>query len=189
MSSTRVDLRRTVTVRRAITVVLLTAAWCALWRAFSVANVASGLLVSSASLAVGVRSDTRGGVRILPLLRLLWLVSVDLVASTVTVVREVLTPTDHTDEAIVAVPIPKGSEHHLLLLFVAITVTPGTAVVASESDATIIYLHVLHADRVDSVIEHVRTIAEVANRALPHAQGAPADFDDGPVPPKQGATP
>ena len=32
---------------------------------------------------------------------------------------------------LIAVSIPAGGKHHLLLLFVAITVTPGTAVVAA----------------------------------------------------------
>ncbi len=31
---------------------------------------------------------------------------VDLVISTVTVAREILTPTDYTEEAIIAVPVP-----------------------------------------------------------------------------------
>lgn len=163
-------LRRSVTTRRLVTIALLVVAWCAMWGSFSPANVASGLVVSSAALVVGVRGDTSGGVRVGPLLRLIALVAVDMVSSTVAVVREVLTPTDHTDEAIIAVPVPPGSEHHLLLLFVAITVTPGTAVVAAERDATVIYLHVLHADKRDEVAAHVATLAEVANEALPHGR-------------------
>ena len=114
-----------------------------------------------------------------------WLVAVDLVGSTITVVREVLTPTDHTEEGIIAIPLPPGSSDHLLLLFVAITVTPGTAVVAADPERSILYLHVLHCDRRRFVVEHVHELADLAVRALPHpdhAPPAPAAADGGPAP-------
>ena len=57
--------------------------------------------------------------------------------------------------------------HHLLLLFVAITVTPGTAVVAAEADGSVLYLHVLDVDRRADVEAHTRGLAELACAALP----------------------
>jgi multicomponent Na+:H+ antiporter subunit E len=102
-----------------------------------------------------------------PLLQLIWLVAVDLVVSTAVVVREVLTPTDFTDEAIIAIPIPPAGRVHLFLSYVAITITPGTAVVAAEADASVVYLHVLHADRRDEVEAHVLQLFDLAERALP----------------------
>ncbi len=158
---------RALGLRRTFTAVGLVVAWCALWGSFSPANVLSGLLVASVALAVGVVGSGRGGVRIVPLARFAWLVVVDLVVSTATVVREVLTPTDHTEEGIIAVPLPPGCRQHLLLLYVAITVTPGTAVVAAESDGSVLYLHVLHCDRRDDVVAHVHRLAHLAIAALP----------------------
>lgn len=155
------------TIRRAITLLGLVGAWCALWGSVTAANVLSGVVVACVSLLFGSKASSGRGVRIGPLIQLTWLVFVDMIASTVTVVREVLTPTDYTDEAIIAIKLPPGGEHHLLLLFVAITVTPGTAVVAAESDSSVLYLHVLHADRRDAVEAHVRQLADVASRALP----------------------
>ncbi len=166
--SWREVVRRLWSVRRLLTVVGLTLAWCALWGSISVANVASGLAVSFVALLLGVGGSGRGGVRIVPLLQFTWLVAVDLVGSTITVVREVLTPTDHTEEGIIAIPLPPGSSDHLLLLFVAITVTPGTAVVAADPERSILYLHVLHCDRRRFVVEHVHELADLAVRALPH---------------------
>lgn len=157
---------RQITFRRAVSVTALTAAWCALWGSPSAANILSGLLVSSAAVTLGMPAR-RGGIRVVPLLQLIWLVAVDLVVSTAVVVREVLTPTDFTDEAIIAIPIPPGGRVHLFLSYVAITITPGTAVVAAEADASVIYLHVLHADRRDEVEEHVLTLFDLAERALP----------------------
>ncbi|MFK8023128.1 MAG: Na+/H+ antiporter subunit E [Ilumatobacter sp.] len=164
-SVTQRGLRGFFTVRRVAMIVALTAAWCALWGSASVANVASGVLVASvASLAGG---PAVGGVRIVPLMQLLWLVAVDLMVSTAVVAREVLTPTDYTDEAIVATEIPVEGRRHLLFLYIAITVTPGTAVVTADSDASTMYLHVLHGDRIDEVIEHVDLLAKVVARAFP----------------------
>lgn len=156
-----------VSVRRVLTVVALAAAWCALWGSFHIGNLLGGVVVATAALRLGTGRSRRGGVRLGPLARFAWLVLVDLVVSTATVVREVLTPTDRTDEGIVAIPLPAGARDHLLLLFVAITVTPGTAVVAAEEDASALYLHVLHCDRRDDVEAHVRHLAELACRALP----------------------
>lgn len=162
---------RAITVRRVAAVAGLVMGWCALWGEVSVANVLSGLVVGSAAMLVGVGGTGRGGVRVGPLLRFGWLVSLDTVVSTLSVVREVLTPIDHTEEAIIAVPVPPGSRRHFLLLYGAITVTPGSAVVAAEEDGTVLYVHILHRERRDAVTAHIGELADLANRALP----TPAD--------------
>lgn len=160
------------TLRRSLIVAGLVLAWCALWGSFSAANALSGLAASLVAMSGGLGGSGRGGVRILPLAHFCWLVAVDLAVSTATVVREVLTPTDHTEEGIIAVPVPSACRHHLLMLYVAITVTPGTAVVAAESDGSVLYLHVLHCDRRHDVEAHVHRLAELAIDALP--EPAPA---------------
>ena len=91
---------RPLTLRRMFTLVGLTLAWCALWGSFSVANVLSGVVVSMVALVVGVGGSGRGRIRLGPLLHFTAVVAVDMVASTAAVTREVLTPTDHTDEGI-----------------------------------------------------------------------------------------
>jgi multicomponent Na+:H+ antiporter subunit E len=155
------------TPRRLLTLALLVAAWCALWGAVSVANIASGTLVAVvATLFAGVDRNA-GGLRIVPLLHFLWLVFADLVVSTVQVAWEILTPTDHTDEAIIAVDPQIGSRSHFLMLVVAITVTPGTAVIDTDADTGRLYLHLLHADKAPEIEQHVRQLAALACRALP----------------------
>jgi multicomponent Na+:H+ antiporter subunit E len=129
--------------------------------------VLSGLTLAVVVLSLGIGTAGTGGIRPLPLLHLAWLVGTDLIVSTVTVAREVLTPTDHTEEAIIAVPLPPASRRHLLLLSSAVTVTPGTAVVDVDADATTLYVHVLYAARRPAVEAHVRELATVAARALP----------------------
>jgi multicomponent Na+:H+ antiporter subunit E len=166
--------------RRLLTLLLLVAAWSALWGAVSVANVLSGLIVAVAvTLAAGLEPG-RGRIRIVPLAHFLYLVAVDLVVATASVAWEILTPTDYTEEAILAVDTSAESRSHLLLLVVAITVTPGTAVVDVDVDTGRLYLHLLHADRAAGTAEHVRRLAALACRALP-VDPAPA-ADPGSVP-------
>ena len=161
------SVRTLLTPRRLLTLALLVGAWCALWGSVSIANVVSGTIVAiAATLFAGV-DRTAGGLRILPLLRFVWLVAVDLVVSTVQVAWEILTPTDYTDEAIIAVDTTIESRSHFLMLVVAITVTPGTAVIDSDGDTGRLYLHVLHAEKAPEIEQHVRQLAELACRALP----------------------
>ena len=155
-------------LRQLIAYGLLLAAWCVLWGRVSVANVVSGLAVvaavAAAHLGTGERSDR---IRIVPLLRFAWLVAVDLVVSTVNVARGVLTPTDYTSEAIIAVPVPTETRSHLLLLVIAVTLTPGTAVVDADPDSGTLYLHLLHHERRAAVTAHVEELAALACRGLP----------------------
>lgn len=155
------------TIKRVITLVALTAAWCGLWQDVSIANVAAGLFIAVGISASGIGLRCRGGVKLGPLAKLMWLVSVDLVRSTVGVAREILTPTDHTEESIIAVALPPASRDHLLLLVVAITLTPGTAVVDADPNTGTLYLHLLHHDRHKETVEHVNELARLACEALP----------------------
>lgn len=159
--------RSTLSVRRLVTIVALTLAWCGLWQTLSIANVLSGIAISLIVLSSGVGTTGRGGVRVLPLLHLLWVVFVDLVVSTIDVAKEVATPGDSTQEAIIAVEIPSHARHHLLLLIVAVTLTPGTAVVDADPDTGTLYLHLLKYGQADSIRSHVAKIAELADQALP----------------------
>lgn len=158
---------RVLTLRRGLTATTLVFAWCALWGNVSWANIGSGIVVAAAVIATGYGTPGRGAVRLVPLVRFGALVAADLVASTANVAREILTPTDYTDEAIVAVTVPTETRTHLLLLIVAITVTPGTAVVDADPDTGTLYLHLLHHKRRDTTATHVRRLAELACAGLP----------------------
>ncbi len=155
------------TTRRFVMIVVFTAAWCGLWRDLSFANVASGAVLSTLILALGLGTAGQGGVNFGALVRLSWLVIVDLVQSTKSVAYEVLTPTDYTEESVIAVKVPKSTRNHLLLLTVAITLTPGTAVVDADPETCTLYLHVLHHDRTVETVAHVEQLARLAREALP----------------------
>ena len=160
---------RRITLRRVVTLAALVFAWCALWGEVSPANLLSGVVVALGVLAAGVGTAGRGRVRLGPLASFGGLVAVDLVKSTFSVAKEILTPTDRTDEAIVAVRVPTDTRTHLLLLIVAVTVTPGTAVVDADPATGTLFLHLLQPGRRDVPEAHVRELAELACRALPTA--------------------
>lgn len=159
---------RRIRIRHVLTGMLLVAAWCALWGSFSIANLASGTAIAALVLGAGIGSECRGGVRMVPLMRLGALVFVDLVRSTASVASSVVAREDRVDEAIIAVELPVAARRHLLLMVCAVTVTPGTAVVDADPDDGTLYLHVLHADQIDEVRRHVEQLAELADQALPY---------------------
>ena len=165
--SVTATLRELVMPRRLVTLALLVAAWCALWGGISVANVLAGVVVAIAVTLVAGVQPGHGRIRMVPLLHFVWLVTLDLVSSMVSVAWEILTPTDYTDEAIIAVDTQVESRSHLLMLVVAITVTPGTAVVDTDADTGRFYLHLLHADKADVIVAHVQRLADLACRASP----------------------
>ena len=153
--------------RRIVTMILLVGAWCALWGEVSVANLAAGLVLASAILALGIGPSLHGRIVLRPLLRFARLVVGDLVKSTLSVAYEVLTPTDRTRESVISVEVGHETRRHLLLMVVAVTVTPGTAVVDADFDSGTLYLHLLDHRRRDEVEAHVRELARLACAGLP----------------------
>jgi len=151
--------------RRAATVVALVLAWCALWGEITIANLLAGLFVSCAVMASGVGTANGGSFRLVPLIRLAGIIAVDLVVSTIGVAQEIIIPADQTNEAIIAVTVGREARKHFLLLVVAITVTPGTAVVDADPDTGTLYLHLLHAERRDAVADHVRQLDDCISAA------------------------
>lgn len=154
-------------LRRIISTLTLTTAWCFLWGDVSFANAASGLAISAVATTPKIHTPGLGTIRFGPLIRLGALIALDLVKSTIEVAGEILTPTDHTDESIIKVSLPQSSRNHLLLIVSAITLTPGTAVVDADVDTGEVYLHLLHNRNRNATIEHVHVLAELAARALP----------------------
>ncbi len=153
--------------RRLTTIAVLTMVWCGLWGQVSTANLLAGFAIAVAITASGVGTAGSGRIRPWLLVRLAGVVSVDLVKSTINVATEIITPTDSTDESIIAVQVPAASRDHLLLLVIAVTVTPGTAVVDTDPETGTLYLHLLHAKRQAETVDHVHQLAELACAALP----------------------
>lgn len=155
--------RRRVTSGRLPGAIALVALWCALWGSWSPVTVATGFVLAAAAGAIGWGVPAVR-VRPVPLLRLAGVVLVDLVRSTWVVATEVLTPTDRTDEAIVRIDADVAAGVHRFVLAVAITLTPGTAVVGCEEGC--LDVHLLHRERADDVVRHVHELVELVESAF-----------------------
>ncbi len=155
--------------RRLVNIIILTLVWCGLWQDISAANLLAGLAIAVGATSARLGPPSRGGIDPVALVKLWVLVAVDLVRSTISVASEILTPTDHTEEAIVAVTVPHENRQHLLLLTIAITLTPGTAVVDSDPDTGTLYLHLLHQAKREETVAHAQRLVQLACKALPTA--------------------
>jgi len=166
--------RPQITIRRVALVVVLAAAWCGLWREISLANVISGLVLAFAATTPTVMTTLDRPIHFVALGRCIGIVLVDLVKSTLTVIHEVLTPTDYTDECTIEVDVGPTGIKHLFLLVVTVTLTPGTAVVDADAESGTLLLHLLHADSAPEVRQHVDRLVRVAEQALPTSDPEPS---------------
>lgn len=146
---------------------LLVFVWCALWGEASIANVASGVVLAATIQVSGIGSLPFGGLRLVPLARFAGLVVVDLFVSSWVVLRDVLATADGTAESIFAVDVGVEGRAHLLLLTLAVTVTPGTAIVDTDPDRCLLYVHTLHDERRAADIALIHALVALACEALP----------------------
>lgn len=167
--------RRLWAVRPMITMTALFLAWLALWGQATVGLVLLGLIVVVGVEMAAVGTAGIGKVRPIALLELIGVVVLDLIKATWTVTREIITPGDQTAEGIIAVELPTASREHFLLFTIAITVTPGTAVVDADPATGTMYIHMLYMDDWEATAEHLRRLADLADRAIPVS--VPADDD------------
>lgn len=159
--------RRTGVDGRVVAVPSVVFMWCALWRDVSVANVASGLLVALVIVLGRPPVAPRRRIRPVAALGFVALVAWDLIRSTATVVAEILTPTDRTSERLLPVHLAAEHAHVQHLVLVAVTLTPGTAVVESDTTSRMLLLHLLHGTRAPATAAHVSRLARRAAAAFP----------------------
>ncbi|MEM9132472.1 MAG: Na+/H+ antiporter subunit E [Actinomycetota bacterium] len=166
-------LRAIATPRGAATVVAVTLMWCGLWREISVANVLAGLAVAVAIMASGMGPAATGRLNVIALVKLFAVITIDLIKATWTVAFETITPGNNTQESVIAVALPPGHRRYGLLLTIAITITPGTAVVDISEDGSIVYLHLLYHESRDDTVAHTLRLARMAAEAWPEPDPAP----------------
>lgn len=151
--------------------------WLVLWRDASPANLASGLVVGLAVVAVFPLRPARASDHTVRPLRLVvslgyfaWL----LVVSNLVVARQILTPRDRVWTGIVAVPVPPGSDLVTTIVANAITLTPGTLTLEVERDPPVLYVHVLQVYDIEQVRRDIRTILTLVVRAIGSADAVRA---------------
>ena len=153
-----------------VRLMLLTAAWCALWGEVSFANLLSGFVVSLIVNLSGNKLLPNESINLFEMVRFLRLVFIDLIVSTFEVIKTILKGNKREDEAIIAVKLLPENQTHLYIIVLVVTLTPGTAVVDLDSKGSTIYLHLLDKSQAQSVKEHVYELADTARKAFPDSK-------------------
>jgi multicomponent Na+:H+ antiporter subunit E len=152
--------------------VWLTLVWVGLWGSVTVANVLGGLAVAVLLLLL-LRpgpADAPAVVDPLALLRFVVRFFVDLVVSSLQVVRLVLRPRIELRQSVVSVRVPDASDTLLTLLADAISLTPGTLTIDVDRGSSTLYVHALDTgegpEAVRTLREGLRDQATAAVRAV-----------------------
>lgn len=151
-------------MNRVVGVMGLTIVWCVLWGDLSAANIASGFVVSGVLVLAGVLPRCRRGFRPVPFVRLLAVIAADLVASTVRVGREALSGR-RIDDGVMWIDLPREARGLEAFLVIAVTLTPGTAVIDVNPSEGRLAVHVL--DRHRPPAHHILGLAGLAAAAFP----------------------
>lgn len=160
-------------IRRIGVVVVLVGVWVALWGELTVANVASGVAVAAATLALVPleRPEVAGRLRPWPAARFGGYFARQLLVANAEVAWEVVTPGNRDNEGIIAVRYPASCTPTVLMVIVnAIGLTPGTIVVDIDDASSTLFVHVLHLDDAE---ESRADLLELERRAI-EAFGAPS---------------
>jgi multicomponent Na+:H+ antiporter subunit E len=156
-------------------VVWLTALWVMLWNDVSVANVASGVVLSIVLLAAnrlpfaaGATSGSDHRLRISPLHFAYFIVYVvvQLVRSNLSLARKILTRTNTVNAGVIAVPMCTSGEMTMLVMSNVITLTPGTITIEAKGSPAVLYVNVLHLDDVEQVRGELHQLESVCVRAF-----------------------
>lgn len=158
-----------------VLLVWLTVVWVALWGSLTAANVLGGLLLATLlllllPLPVVAR---QGGVRPVALVRFLGVFLWELVAASLTVVRQVLDPRHALRQAVVAVPVVGTSDRVLTLLANAVSLTPGTLALEVDKPRGVLYVHVLDIGPGEGAVDDVRRSIVRLERLALLALGTP----------------
>lgn len=127
-------------------VVFLTLIWCGFSGNFGWLNILLGALVASVCYWV-IPADHYAPytIRVLPLLRLLLTVLIELIKSSLIVAWEVITPGDRAQPSIIEVPLSCEHEIERTVLANLISLTPGTLSIDLSPDKSLLTVHVMFA--------------------------------------------
>jgi multicomponent Na+:H+ antiporter subunit E len=148
-------------------VVVLTATWVLLWERVSLFTVVTGVLLSLLVFLVFPlpRVERPGRVRLGALARLVGHLAVDIVVSSIRVVRLVFTP-GTPQSAIIRVQLRSRSDLVLTMTAEQVSLVPGTIVVEVHRASSTIYLHVLGEVEPAALEQAARGVLIAEERAL-----------------------
>ena len=151
-------------------VIWLVIVWILLWGELSIANVLSGLAVSTLIIigsGIGstskIEPDERARISPVHLVRFVLFVFVKLIQSNLALARVVVTPGNRIRSGVVAIEL--RTDQPLVMVTVAnvITLTPGTMTLESKGSPATLYVNVLQLLDLEAVR---RDVADIERRAV-----------------------
>ena len=139
---------------------LLAFTWAGLWGSFTLTQLAFGFVVGFATLWIA--QPLFGGpsgyyLRAYRIVRLVLFFLYDLCVSSIRVAYDVLTPKDHSNPAILEMPLDVTSDIEILLVTNLISLTPGTLSLDVTPDRKTLIVHAMFADDPDAVIAGLKS--------------------------------
>ncbi len=159
--------------RTLLVVVWLTVVWMALWEAFSVANLISGLVVALATVMLVPVKAKGDRIRFHPLafVKLVVYFSWKLVQAAAIVAWEVITPRDHTRPAVMSVPLHTRSPGIATAVANMVSLTPGTLTIDVDPDTMTLFIHLLHHKSPEAIRAEVHHLESLTLAAFPRPEG------------------
>ncbi|WP_410218757.1 Na+/H+ antiporter subunit E [Paracoccus sp. (in: a-proteobacteria)] len=143
---------------------LLALAWVALTGGLTLGGLATGFLIGLAAMWLVRPLFPETGsyfMRLYYWVRLIVMFVYELVVSSIPVVRDVLTPGQASQPALIAVPLNVTTDLQITLLANFISLTPGTLTLDVSEDRKTLYIHAMFGDDPDAIRAQIRDRFEV----------------------------
>lgn len=154
-------------MNRVVRILFLTTIWVVLWSSLSLANVLTGIAVSTLLVTcLDPWKPDRVIVRPLRALHFGAFFLVKLVESSLVVAKTVMAPRDRLQLGIIAVPLDHCSDAVATVIADAISLTPGTLTLDLRRDPHVLYVHALDTRDITRLRKDIRRLETLAVRAF-----------------------
>lgn len=143
---------------------LLALAWVALTGGLTLGGLITGFFIGLAAmwLVRPLFPDTGSYfMRLYYWVRLIVMFVYELIVSSFSVLRDVLTPGQSSEPALIAVPLNVTSDLQITLLANFISLTPGTLTLDVSDDRKTLYIHAMFGEDADAIRAQIRDRFEV----------------------------
>jgi len=153
-------------------IALLSAIWVLLWGGISVANVASGILLSIFLLVVyppprfGAGAKEPFVLRPLPALHLAGYILVEILVANIQIARRILSPRCRPKSGVVDFAMHSDSKRLITFVSTILAISPGTMPVRVENEPPSIAVHVLDLKDPATTRRSIARLEELAMRAF-----------------------
>lgn len=138
---------------------ILTIVWFALIGDQSLVSLVAGFVIGFVVLWIAKPMfDTKTTYfhRMFRVIRLINFFIYELIMSSVKVAWDVITPTDHSNPAVIEMPLDVESEMEIFLVANLISLTPGTLTLDVDAKRNCLIIHAMFADDVDALIAELK---------------------------------